>query len=119
MLTDTLARLGRLRTCRPFSALSNHHRFQEALDAVRAIDLGPGESITVRSGSGGGEYIYVIDGDLDAVVGEATAVRYGSGDGESKRIALAPGDAPMTQRNFHAVSLASGLRDWPYETVAH
>jgi len=95
MLTETRGRLGKLRTCHPFSALSNH-RFQEALDAVRPIDLGPGESMTIRSRSGGGEYVYVIDGDLDAVSNDATAVRYGPGDAESRRITLAPGDAPMT-----------------------
>lgn len=96
MLGDARAKLNRLKICcHPFSSLSDH-RVQEALEALRVVDLGAGESITVRPRSGGTDYVYVIEGEADVVVGDAPAVRMGPTDDESRPIALEPGTPPVT-----------------------
>lgn len=89
------AKLGRLRACcHPFSALSEL-RVQEALDSLRVIDLGPGESMTVRSHAGT-EYLYVVEGEVDVVVDGGAAVRCGPTVEGSRPITLEPGAPAVT-----------------------
>lgn len=89
------AKLGRLRDCcHPFSALSPL-RLQEAIDSLRVIDLGPGESMTVKP-RGGTEYLYLVDGEADVSVGGGAAVRYGPTDEDSRPLTLEPGGPPVT-----------------------
>lgn len=87
MSSEARAKLGRLRhCCHPFSNLSGQ-RVQEALESLRVVDLGPGESITVK-GRSGTEYLYVVDGEVDVAVGDGAAVRYRPTDDESKPITI-------------------------------
>jgi rhodanese-related sulfurtransferase len=95
MSSEARAKLSRLRDCcHPFSSLSGQ-RVQEALESLRVIDLGPGESITVKARTGT-EYLYVVDGEVDVAVGGGSAVRYRPTDDETKPIMLEPGGAAVT-----------------------
>jgi rhodanese-related sulfurtransferase len=90
MAIDARSKLGRLGDCcPPFSGLSTQ-RFREALESMRVIDLGPGESITARA-RGGTELVYVVDGEVVVVAGDGAPIRYRPTDDETKPIVLEPG----------------------------
>jgi rhodanese-related sulfurtransferase len=96
MLGDARARLNRLKICcHPFSMLSEH-RAQEAMDALRIVDLGDGESITVRPHGAGTDYIYIVEGEPEVAVGAASGVRMGATTDESRPVVLEPGTPPVT-----------------------
>ncbi len=93
---DARAKLNRLKICcHPFSSLSDQ-RVQEALEALRVVDLGAGESITLRPRSAGTDYVYVIEGEADVAFGSDRAVRIGPTNDETRPIALESGIASVT-----------------------